>query len=92
MQGELQDPGKVATPARNYEARLQAVREKVEGKGFHVVIEAPFVVAGDGGKAAVERSAAVLRTVRATVVTAAMATSRLRMSSRPATPDLIPSR
>jgi hypothetical protein len=62
MQGELQDPGKAAAPVRDYEARVKAVREKVKGQGFHVLVEAPFVVAGDGGKAAVERSA--VHTVR----------------------------
>lgn len=62
MQGELQDPGKAAVPVRDYEARVKAVQEKVKGQGFHVLIEEPFVVAGDGGKAAVERSA--VHTVR----------------------------
>ena len=40
----------------------QALRDRVAGKGFHVVVEEPFVVAGDGGEAAVERCAT--RTVR----------------------------
>ena len=57
-----------APPARSrdlrheLEERAAQVRERVAGKGFHVVIEDPFVVAGDGGPAAVERCAS--RTVR----------------------------
>jgi hypothetical protein len=57
MQGEAQDPAANA-PVRDYEASIAAMRAKVEGQGFHVLVEAPFVVAGDGGKAAVEDSAA----------------------------------
>lgn len=56
MQGELQEPAP-PPPVRDCKARAQQVRERVAGKGFHVVIEEPFVVAGDGGKAAVERCA-----------------------------------
>jgi len=56
MQGEEQDP-EARAPVRDYESRATAVRERVEGKGFHVLVEPPFVVAGDGGKAAVERFA-----------------------------------
>ena len=57
MQGELQDPAPPSAPGRDCEAQARAVRERVQGQGFHVLVEEPFVVAGDGGKAAVERSA-----------------------------------
>jgi hypothetical protein len=62
MQGGLQDPAPPAQPTRDCEARARAVRERVQGQGFHVLVEEPFVVAGDGGKAAVERAA--VQTVR----------------------------
>ncbi|HEX6811875.1 MAG TPA: hypothetical protein VF384_09665 [Planctomycetota bacterium] len=63
MQGELQDPAAAPRAAeRDYGPRVKAVRERVEGRGFHVMVEAPFVVAGDCGKAEVERCA--VRTVR----------------------------
>lgn len=42
---------------RMLEEHAARVRERVAGKGFHVAIEEPFVVAGDGGPAAVERCA-----------------------------------
>jgi hypothetical protein len=44
-------------PQRALEERAAAVRQRLAGKDFHVVVEAPFVVAGDGGAAAVERCA-----------------------------------
>ncbi|MFY9342962.1 MAG: hypothetical protein WAT39_10765 [Planctomycetota bacterium] len=62
MQGEVPQPAPPPTPALDFEAHAQKVCERVAGKGFHVVVEPPFVVAGDGGKEAVERCAT--RTVR----------------------------
>ena len=62
MQGEVQDPVPPAAKKRDFAGHAQQVRDRVAGKGFHVVIEEPFVVAGDGGKAQVEGFSA--RTVR----------------------------
>lgn len=49
-------------PARDYAAHVAALRQRLPHAGFHIVVEPPFVVVGDGGEAAVERSAE--RTVR----------------------------
>ena len=62
MQGEVQEPAPGEAPKRDFAAHSKQMRERVAGKGFHVVVEEPFVVAGDGGKTAVEGYAA--RTVR----------------------------
>jgi hypothetical protein len=43
--------------AKQLEARATALRERLDGHGFVVVIEPPFVVIGDMGKAATERIA-----------------------------------
>jgi len=50
-------PAPPRAPVRDCEAHARAVRERVAGRGFHVLVEEPFVVAGDGGKAQVERFA-----------------------------------
>ena len=63
MAGEGRSPATTtASPERDYEAHVKALRARLPHDGFHVVVEAPFVVTGDGGKAAVERAAE--RTVR----------------------------
>jgi hypothetical protein len=62
MQGKVQEPAAPEPPVRDFAARAKQMRYRVAGQGFHVVVEEPFVVAGDGGKAAVEACAA--RTVR----------------------------
>jgi hypothetical protein len=67
-------------PQLDFEAHAERVRQRVAGKGFHVVVEPPFVVAGDGGKAAVERAAT--RTVR-------WAVRLLRQDFFAATPDRV---
>jgi len=54
MQGEVQEPAVPRPSLRDCESHAQEVRERVAGKGFHVVVERPFVVAGDGGKRPVE--------------------------------------
>jgi hypothetical protein len=61
MPGEVQDPA-TAAPGPDYEAHLRTLRARLPHDGFHVVVEKPFVVLGDGGAAAVERCAE--RTVR----------------------------
>ena len=50
-------PQPAAREARDYEAHVAGLRRRLPSREFAVVVEPPFVVVGDGGRAAVEASA-----------------------------------
>lgn len=42
---------------KDYAGHIKKLKERIKGKGFHMVLQAPFVVVGDGSRAKVERYA-----------------------------------